>query len=183
MGTKQHRAVAIRLFCLAGAASLVWVGAPTPAWAHSRLQRTDPAASAVVRAPIGAVTLTFNEMVRGRFTTVVVSGPGGVSYSAGHVQVVDDDVHQAVYPLRSGDYTVAWRAVSADGHPVEGQFRFSVALPPGQEPTAGPPAPAKASSAPTASGVGGWWLWGGAAAGIAAVAALVVGWRRRAGAR
>jgi methionine-rich copper-binding protein CopC len=111
-----------------------------PAYAHSQLQRTAPAAGAVVTAPVTRVTLTFNEMVRGNFTTVVVDGPGGVSYSHGPVEVVDHDVFQPVYPLRSGGYEVAWRAVSADGHPVEGRFAFTVSLPPAQEPSGGPPA-------------------------------------------
>jgi hypothetical protein len=49
--------------------------------------------------------------------------------------VVDDVVHQPVYPLRSGSYTVEWRVVSADTHPVQGRFEFTVALPPELEPT------------------------------------------------
>src|SRR5262249_55547186 len=118
----------------------------TPANAHSVLLATKPTDTGVVTAPISEVTLTFNERVHGDFTTVVVNGPrpggsGSVSYSDGHVQVIDDVVHQKVYPLRSGDYQVSWRAISADGHPVEGQFGFKVALPANEEPQAGPPVP------------------------------------------
>jgi methionine-rich copper-binding protein CopC len=83
------------------------------AWAHSRLLHTSPAASAAVTAPVCEVTLTFTEHVHQQFSVVVVSGPGGVSDSKGHVEAVDDVVHQAVYPLTSGSYTVEWRVVSA----------------------------------------------------------------------
>jgi hypothetical protein len=156
----------------------VVLAAATPAWAHSRLQRTDPADGSTLSAQISTVTLTFNEMVRGQFTTVVVTGPGKVSYSEGHVQVIDDDVRQRVYPLHSGSYTVAWRAISADGHPVQGQFHFSMALPAGQEPTADPPATPGAA----ASGAGHanhWWLWGGGAAVVVLAAVLALAFTRR----
>jgi methionine-rich copper-binding protein CopC len=179
MGTRCVRLV--RVFGAVAAASLLMVGVAGPAWAHSRLERTDPAYAAVVRRPVETVTLTFNEMVRQRFTTVVVTGPGGVSYSDGHVRVVDRDVRQAVHPLRSGAYAVAWRAISADGHPVEGQFHFRVALPAGQEPTAEPSA-AAAASATDQGGGRQWWLW--AAVGAVVVAGVlllgVLGRRRRA---
>jgi methionine-rich copper-binding protein CopC len=114
---------------------------PPAAWAHSRLLATTPPASATVTAPISEVTLTFNEPVQQRFSFVVVSGPGGRSYSHGPVRVVDTTVHQPVYPLKSGSYAVQWRVVSADGHPVQGRFGFTVALPTGLEPSAGPPSP------------------------------------------
>jgi methionine-rich copper-binding protein CopC len=161
--------------------NLLVLGLAVPAWAHSRLERTDPADAAVVRTPVRTVTLTFNEMVRQRFTTVVVTGPGGVSFSDGHVHVVDRDVRQAVYPLCSGVYSVAWRAISADGHPVEGRFHFRVALPAGQEPTAGPSGAAAASAADQGGGRQ-WWLWGavGAALLVGVLLVGVLGRRRRA---
>lgn len=173
-----------RCAVLALCAGGLTAAAAGPAWAHSRLEHTDPTDGATVTAQRTEVTLTFNERVHGDFTTVVVAGPGGVSYSNGHAQVIDDDVHQKVYPLRSGTYTVAWRAISADGHPVQGQFHFSVALPPGQEPTAEPPAPARPVAANTHAG-GDGWLWGALAAAVLVAAGGGWWWwtRRRAGQR
>jgi copper resistance protein C len=149
----------------AGSAALA-----TPAYAHSQLLGTDPADGATVTSPISEIDLTYNERVQGTFTTVVVNGPGGVSYSEGHVQVTDDVVHQRVYPLRSGAYTVAWRAISADGHPVEGQFHFTVALPPGHEPTGGPPR----SDGTTSSSGSHTGVWIGVGAGVLIAAGLIV---------
>ncbi|HEV7898578.1 MAG TPA: copper resistance CopC family protein [Planosporangium sp.] len=141
---------------------LVTALAPPPvAWAHSQLLATTPADSATVTAPIGEVTLTFNEPVQQRFSLVVVSGPGGVSYGDGPVRVVDTTVHQPIHPLRSGSYTVQWRVVSADSHPVEGTFGFTVALPARLEPSAGPPAPGPSRPAAAGRGErsGRWWPW------------------------
>jgi methionine-rich copper-binding protein CopC len=125
-----------------------------PAWAHSQLLATTPADRATVTAPISEVTLTFNEPVQQRFTVVVVNGPGGVSYSHGPVRVVDTTVHQPVKPLRSGSYTVRWRVVSADSHPVEGTFGFTVALPAQGEPSARPSVPGPGPSRSVAAGAG-----------------------------
>jgi copper resistance protein C len=162
----------------------------TAAQAHSVLLATAPAAGASVATKISEVTLTFNERVHGDFSTVVVKGLSSrgaiVSYSDGRVQVIDDVVHQKVYPLRSGSYDVAWRVISADGHPVEGQFDFTVRLSAGQEPAADPPPPATtANSGSSSSGHDAAWIAGGAAALV--VAAALVAWalwpRRRAAAR
>ena len=155
----------------------------SPASAHSQLLATSPADGTTLSSPMAEVTLTFNERVRGTFTMVAVNGPliegsGTVSYSDGHAQVIDDVVHQKVYPLRSGAYSVAWRTISADGHPVEGLFHFTIALPAGDEPKDGPPTPA-ATSGQTRGKIG--WFLGGVAVVVigGGVAALMM--RRRSG--
>jgi methionine-rich copper-binding protein CopC len=154
--------------------------AAQPAWAHSRLLRTDPADASTVTTPITRLTLTFNETVRGDFTTVIVDGPGDAGYGKGPVQVVDHEARQETYPLGSGGYRVAWRAISADGHPVEGQFDFTVALPPGQEPTSRPaPTVAAGPAHRPSSGTGGGWLWGGGAVVVLALAAGALALARR----
>ncbi|NJC86785.1 copper resistance CopC family protein [Planosporangium mesophilum] len=132
----------------------VLAAVPAPAWAHSQLLATTPPDRATVTAPISEVTLTFNEPVQQRFSVVVVNGPGGVLYSHGPVRVVDTTVHQPVSPLRSGSYTVRWRVVSADSHPVEGTFGFTVALPAQGESSAGSSAPGPGPSRPAAAGAG-----------------------------
>jgi hypothetical protein len=129
------------------------------------------------------VTLTFNERVHQQLSVVVVSGPRGVSYSDGPVRVVDGVVHQAVYPLRSGSYTVEWRVVSADTHPVQGRFGFTVALPPELEPTAEPssPAPSRLAAGAATGRSTPWWPWLlGAALVVGAGIVLVRRHRRRA---
>jgi copper resistance protein C len=177
---RARRARAGRLVAVVLAGTVMAGIAPaTPALAHSRLEHTDPADGATVTGQRAEVTLTFNERVHGDFTTVIVRGPGGVSYSDGHVSVVDDVVHQPVYPLRSGAYLVAWRAISADGHPVEGQFRFTVALPPGQEPSAGPPVSTRPVGVTATSSDGDGWRWTVLALAVVAAAFGGLVWSRR----
>lgn len=174
------RLAAARLL-LVPAVIAVTLAPALPAWAHSRLLQTVPAVSTTVTAPVSEVTLTFNEHVHQQFSVVVVSGPGGVSYSDGHVQVVDDVVHQKVYPLRSGSYTVEWRVVSADTHPVQGTFGFTVNLPPGLEPTAAPssPVPSRLATPVTGHRDAPWWSWLLGAAVIGTAGVVLVFMRRR----
>lgn len=168
--------------CAAALLVAAVVGLAAPAYAHSRLVGTSPTAHATVTEPVGEVTLTFNEPVKGRFSTIVVDGPGGVSYSQGAVRVIDNTAHQSVYPLRSGAYTVAWRIVSADGHPVSGEFAFTMTVPAGQEPTGLPPANPPVSTVDDTGAAGSWaWPAAGAVSLAVVVFAGVLARRRRAG--
>jgi methionine-rich copper-binding protein CopC len=167
---------AVRVTVASALAIAAMLAVATPAWAHSRLEHTSPVDGSTIAAPMSSITLTFNERVHGDFTTVVVEGPGGVSYSRGHVRVVDDNVFQDVYPLRSGAYAVSWRAVSADGHPVDGQFRFTVALPAGQEPASGPPTAVTVTADASNTDL---WVWIVVAAAVVAIAGVLVAFGRR----
>ncbi|MEE6261695.1 copper resistance CopC family protein [Plantactinospora sonchi] len=192
---------AVTLAMLGVGAVLAVLSAAVPALAHARLTASDPKADSTVTRALTQVTLTFSELVRGNLSTVVITGPGGSRYSTGKPQVVDRQVRQPVASLPSGDYRVAYRMVSTDGHPIEGQFRFTLALPPGQEPRTAPPTPPPTTTAPTTtatdstaaavpaassdsgSGTGQWWAAGVAGAGVIAVGVVVRLRRRRAGTR
>jgi methionine-rich copper-binding protein CopC len=113
-----------------------------PAFAHAQLVKTDPASNATVTIPVTAVTLTFNELVKQQLSTVIVTGADGASASDGTPRSVDKNLIQAVKPLPPGNVSVAWRTVSADGHPLEGRFTFTNAAP-------APSSAAPASTAPS----------------------------------
>jgi methionine-rich copper-binding protein CopC len=113
-----------------------------PALAHTALKSSDPKQNARVES-LEKVTLEFTEPVR--LPTVIVRGPGGTAYQTGEPTTDGPVVTQAMGgPLPSGDYTLAYRVVSVDGHPVEGEIPFTVAAP---QPTA---SAAGVSSAPAA---------------------------------
>lgn len=157
---------------LAALVGVTVVGAPVSAsLLHSVLLATSPAAGSVVTRAMAEVTLTFDEPVRASFSAVTVTGPDARPYGHGELSVLDNVVHQRVYPLRSGDYEVDWRVVSGDGHPVTGTFRFSVRLPEGQEPSVGPPV---AVAAPDDRRWLWWWVLAGAGLLAAAVALQLV---------
>ncbi|MEU4566954.1 copper resistance CopC family protein [Micromonospora sp. NPDC023956] len=154
----------------AAAVAVVLAVTATPANAHARLASVSPAKDSTISTPVETVEFTFDDRVRDEFVTIVVAGPQGRSYLRGEVEVDQFRLRQPVYPTGSGSYRVAWRVVGSDGHPVQGEFRFQVALPPGQEPTELPPAEAEEGST-TRSGTP-WVLVAGG--GLVLLAAGVV---------
>ena len=108
------------------AVAAILLGFAGVAQAHSVLLSTTPAQTTTVAGSPEQVTLTFNEMPRQRYTTVHVVGPDGVRRDSGSARVVDDNVDQALGGTRpAGIYTVDWRVISSDGHPVSGQFTYT----------------------------------------------------------
>lgn len=107
-------------------AALATLVPASPASAHAQLSTSDPADGAVVDAPT-EVTLTFTEAISVRPDGVRVLDAGGERVDAGTATasgtVVRVELEGAV---PDGGYVVAWRVVSADGHPIRGAFTFSV---------------------------------------------------------
>lgn len=99
------------------------------AFAHADLESTEPLAGSVVEK-------TPSQLVF-RFTGAVDSVPGGIRVVAATGAEIDIGPPErldgssatlavALPPLDNGTYVVAWRAVSADSHPIAGAFTFSV---------------------------------------------------------
>ncbi len=116
-----------------GALLVLLFGAAGPAAAHAALLQTDPAQNSVVATAPTAVTLTFSEGVTLSSDSVRVLDPAGKAVDTGDPGHADGKADTARVGLKSGlangTYTVAWRAVSEDSHPVGGAFTFSVGAP------------------------------------------------------
>ncbi|OLL84284.1 MULTISPECIES: copper resistance CopC family protein [unclassified Pseudonocardia] len=121
-----------------------------PAWAHTELESSTPAADAQVADAPTTVTLTFSEEIPAHEATVTVRGPDGAAYAAGPAT---GDGATLTVPLRplgpAGAYTVDYRVVSDDGHPVAGTVPFTLTRPgPGAAATTPAPAAAPGAEAP-----------------------------------
>ncbi|MEU1049092.1 copper resistance protein CopC [Streptomyces sp. NPDC005897] len=112
---------------------LLLLGGVGPASAHAALSSTDPGDGAVLQRAPGHVTLVFSESVGLRDDSFRVLDPGGHRVRTGEAGRADGraDTARVALPgeLGEGTYTVAWRVVSADSHPVSGAFTFSVGKP------------------------------------------------------
>ncbi len=122
---RARRPAAPLLAALVGACLLLAVGMPT-ASAHDYLVSSSPAADSVQRDPLSTVRLTFDDIVLSRPAPPVVEvvGPDGLHYESGCATAVDRVVTAPVRLGPSGRYTVTWRIVSADGHPVSTSIAF-----------------------------------------------------------
>ncbi len=92
--------------------------------AHTTLVSSDPAKDAKVSS-LSEVTLTFNESVK--FVKVQVRDGSGGQHQAGQPVVQGGTVTQKLTGnLTVGSYTINYRVVSADGHPVQASVPFTV---------------------------------------------------------
>ncbi|GAA3751926.1 copper resistance CopC family protein [Salinactinospora qingdaonensis] len=110
------------------AAMLLLVLGPAPAaQAHNALISSFPEDGATVDSMPERVTLTFNAEVGEGGNGIVVTGPQGASYSEGDVSIDGSKASVALAPLQSaGEYTVSYRIISADGHPLEDELTFTL---------------------------------------------------------
>ena len=111
---------------------------PAVASGHAYLVRTAPAASRTLTGPPSQVALTFDEAVEPRFALISVSNAQGTEEKAGAVarSPVNPDtlIVRVRHGLSEGWYLVYWRAISVDGHPVQGAFTYAVGPNPGPAP-------------------------------------------------
>lgn len=125
------RTIAATLIALA--LSSVGVGIAS---AHTALVSSDPAKDANLTKPPAAIVLTFSENINPAFATIVVSSADGRKWVSGSPQVDGPRLTAAVGPGRpaTGVYTVGYRVVSTDGHPVTGSYTFTIAGTPNEPP-------------------------------------------------
>ncbi|MFD0636712.1 copper resistance protein CopC [Catenulispora yoronensis] len=109
--------------------SLLLLAAPG-AFAHATVVTTSPTDGQLLASTPHQVSVTFDEPVELQFGALRVFAPNGTrvdtgspDHPAGHADQVAVGLEAASAP---GTYTVAWRVVSADSHPVQGAFTFSV---------------------------------------------------------
>jgi methionine-rich copper-binding protein CopC len=172
---------------------------PLSASAHDELVSANPAADATVETLPAQLVLAFSGDVLDAdgATMIQVTDPSGAPVTEGAPTVDGTSVTQ---PLAAGGpagaYHVAWKVVSADGHPIAGEYAFTVTTgsatspTPTTEPTPEPtetvtsPAPTvtvTSTPAPAATGTGAVWAWAVLIVAVLAVAGIAIwlGLRRR----
>ena len=120
------------------ACSAIGLLAPSTASAHAYLIKTVPAASGILNAPPPNVQLTYDEAVEPRFAIISVTNAAGQQETTAAVERSPANPDTLVVPLRphlpEGWYLIYWRAISVDGHPVQGAFTYAVGPNPGPAP-------------------------------------------------
>lgn len=144
---------------------------------HAFLERSDPAANAVLPQVPRVVRLWFTEPLEPAYSRAELFDVQGRRVETEPSQV-GTDPKELVLPLppdlRRGTYTVQWRNVSAaDGHPQVGFFSFTIGTVADVQVPA-PPPPLPIGFAPTWLDALGRWL---GLLGLAGVLGALVCWR------
>lgn len=163
---------ALVVIALTGLVGLVGAGVAS---AHDALIGTDPADGSSVDVGPATVALEFSDVVQNIEPLITVTSADGSHWEGSPVSAIGTKVSVPVNPLGpAGVYTVSYRIVSADGHPVEGTTTFTLT-------TAGTGVadPATQPVAPSNS-IPGWvWITGAVVVVLGVGVAGMVTTRRR----
>jgi len=97
------------------------------ALAHSGLETSVPQDGEVVKDELSTLSLAFNTMIESTSTFKLFKEDGQEVALAELVINEKDMVGNLSYPLEDGKYSVTWKIIGEDGHPVENSYSFSVA--------------------------------------------------------
>lgn len=117
-----QRILAAGAFALAGAAS-------SSAFAHAKLQSSDPQAGSTLASAPKQVRLKFNEALEPAFSKITLVGAGNkeIAVTAVAVDKADPSVMTAqLPPLAAGAYRIRWSAMTHDSHKTKGEVPFTV---------------------------------------------------------
>lgn len=135
MAAHSARAGALVGACALAAAALIG----TPAAAHDTLISSTPSTGEVLEQAPEEIRLTFSADLLDLGGEILVTDEQGAQHTDGAMVVDGADASIGVDDLADGGYTVAWRVVSSDGHPISGVIPFAVG---DAEPPASPAAQA-----------------------------------------
>ena len=104
------------------------LGLASPAFAHTKVDKTSPADGDTVAA--GSVTLSigFTDKVLdlADSSEIVLKGEDGSVSGVGCISVAERSIKAEAFVGTAGTYQVSWRTVAEDGHPIDGTFTFTV---------------------------------------------------------
>ena len=90
----------------------------SPAAAHARLEASSPKDDSTLTATPPEIMLRFNEPIKDGLNQVSVKS-GSTDVTDGDLEIEGNTVYQPIKSsLKSGSYTVTYKVVSADGHPI-----------------------------------------------------------------
>lgn len=128
------------------------LSAAAPASAHDAAESSSPAQGATVATPPEKVSVTFNKDPLALGSQIQVKDAAGTNWAEGPVEIVDNVASQKLRAgAPAGEFTVVWRVVSSDSHPIEGTFSFTATAAAAGSGSAGPPDNSATGSSTTGS--------------------------------
>jgi methionine-rich copper-binding protein CopC len=131
MNTTTGRSFIARAATAGLALSFLGLTTALPAQAHDSLVSTSPAEGETITTDPGEVSLTLTGAPQSsdalQTTIIEVTAGDGHPASSGEVTIDGPVISTGVELEHADSYTVDWRTVSADGHPIEGSYIFTYA--------------------------------------------------------
>ncbi|WP_091232149.1 copper resistance CopC family protein [Microbacterium sp. 3J1] len=149
----KNRTAAVALASLV-LSVLAVVGIAAPASAHDELVSSYPATGSSVVSSPDEITLEFSATLTDLEGSAVIEviNEAGINVAEDAADVSTNFVTQHLSQRASpGTYTVRWKVVSSDGHPISGEYAYSVGSPSSSVTAPAPTADAVASPTPAAT--------------------------------
>ncbi|MDU9006431.1 copper resistance CopC family protein [Sedimentitalea todarodis] len=111
---------------LAAIVALSLAFAPPSANAHSKKEATEPANGIVLETSPPIISMRFDMPMR--VTLISVTDQDGTAHDLTRTDNMQPVSEFSATPpvLPTGQYTVEWRGLAADGHPMQGAFSFEI---------------------------------------------------------
>jgi copper resistance protein C len=121
----QWKKLAIRFAAVAALAGLFCLPGD-PGLAHSKGPKITPADGSELAEAPAAINFSFARPVRLTAVRLYDAGDNEITLPGKRSIEAARERRVALPELDAGSYRVRWRALSADGHPVNGEFGFTV---------------------------------------------------------
>lgn len=98
-------------------------------FAHSHIEDSSPKNGEVITDPLNNITLSFETAIEPT-STFTLADANGAEVSLPEVTISGNQLIANVEnELANGAYTIHWKIIGEDGHPLEGDIPFTVQLP------------------------------------------------------
>lgn len=112
------------MVCLIGLMSL-----PEMTSAHAYLKQSNPSVNTELETSPKNISLVFSEPIQPAFHHIEIFGEDG-NAELHESFIPEDDETKLIAKLKQdlgkGTYTIKWRVISSDGHPIEGTIPFTI---------------------------------------------------------
>lgn len=113
----------------AAVAVLLALSISTSVYAHSHIEGSNPADGDVVTEPLKEIVLEFDGKIE-QGSYIDVTTTKGKAIELQKLTIGEGTLTGTIAePLPNDEYRVNWSIISADGHPLEGEFAFKVNVP------------------------------------------------------
>lgn len=103
---------------------------PSVAFAHTKLESSNPGPDEQVKTEVSQIEMLFNSSIE-TLSTFSVKNSTNQTIEVHDVTVQDHKMTGSFdNALAEGTYTVDWKIVGKDGHPIKGTYSFQVLTPP-----------------------------------------------------
>ena len=99
-------------------------------YAHTNLQNSLPNQNGVVTEPISELQLTFTTKIENGSTFELKNNTTGVRINPTTISIETKLMKGTLtQSIENGDYMVNWKVIGADGHIIQGEYPFILAVP------------------------------------------------------